>query len=557
MDTNIDNYTVTELLIILDLDTIDHDQIIEKTNNYIEQFAEEDNPDMKNFFTDMQAKLLQYSEDFDTSEEPVTIKSAAEQTDNWWQNEALKQDDPIQNEKITDRKQKIDVYNDPHLPMNRDQLGVNNTFSVPVAQDKLNPNLENVTTRFINLDSQFRQATGSVEYSSTDYTLDLSEPLHNVLSLRLYSIQIPYAWYTIDTAYGNTCFWLVFNDDPTINVKIRCEPGNYTSSQFIQQLNMGYDGSHNFNQGLTIDNSSNYFTFASPVTSTYPVSYNANNGKIFMNLYDASCTIQGTTYPIDNTTKIVFFDVNAKLTCGSFFCNSTNTINQTLGWIMGYRMPYIFVEPSGNYAPVLLDLYGPKYLILALDDFNQNHINNGIITITEISTSLKVPSYYNSTMPYRCTKANGSNLVADLAIFGDTNANSTSSSQGILLAEKLNISYKSIPQIVPTAPRILTQAQIYSANEIMKNNERNTNFKSKAPSSSDTFALIPIKHGGFNTGDLYVEFGGSMQDNKRIYFGPVDIDRMRIKLMDDKGNIVNLNGSDWSITLISENLYQY
>jgi hypothetical protein len=278
-----------------------------------------------------------------------------------------------------------------------------------------------------------------------------------------------------------------------------------------------------------------------------------------MNLYDASCTIQGTTYPIDNTTKIVFFDVNAKLTCGSFFCNSTNTINQTLGWIMGYRMPYIFVEPSGNYAPVLLDLYGPKYLILALDDFNQNHINNGIITITEISTSLKVPSYYNSTMPYRCTKANGSNLVADLVIFGDTNANanSTSSSQGILLAEKLNISYKSIPQIVPTAPRILTQAQIYSANEIMKNNERNTNFKSKAPSSSDTFALIPIKHSGFNTGDLYVEFGGSMQDNKRIYFGPVDIDRMRIKLMDDKGNIVNLNGSDWSITLISENLYQY
>jgi hypothetical protein len=71
MDTNIDNYTVTELLIILDLDTIDHDQIIEKTNDYIEQFAEEDNPDMENFFIDMQTKLLQYSEDFDTSVEPV------------------------------------------------------------------------------------------------------------------------------------------------------------------------------------------------------------------------------------------------------------------------------------------------------------------------------------------------------------------------------------------------------------------------------------------------------------------------------------------------------
>ena len=59
------------------------------------------------------------------------------------------------------------------------------------------------------------------------------------------------------------------------------------------------------------------------------------------------------------------------------------------------------------------------------------------------------------------------------------------------------------------------------------------------------------------TGDLYVEFSGSLQDNKRIYFGPVDIDRMRVKLLDDKGNVVDLHGADWSITLISENLYQY
>jgi hypothetical protein len=69
--------------------------------------------------------------------------------------------------------------------------------------------------------------------------------------------------------------------------------------------------------------------------------------------------------------------------------------------------------------------------------------------------------------------------------------------------------------------------------------------------------LIPIKHGGYTTGDVYVEFGGSLQDNKRIYFGPVNIERMRVKLMDDKGNIVNMNGADWSVTLISENLYQY
>jgi hypothetical protein len=59
------------------------------------------------------------------------------------------------------------------------------------------------------------------------------------------------------------------------------------------------------------------------------------------------------------------------------------------------------------------------------------------------------------------------------------------------------------------------------------------------------------------TGDIYVEFSGSLQDNRRNYFGPVDIDRLRVKLLDDKGNVVDLHGGDWSMTIISENLYQY
>ena len=91
----------------------------------------------------------------------------------------------------------------------------------------------------------------------------------------------------------------------------------------------------------------------------------------------------------------------------------------------------------------------------------------------------------------------------------------------------------------------------------MKNREKNTSYRSKAPTSADTFALIPIKRSGLNIGDIYVDFSGSLQDNKRIYFGPVDIDRMRIRLLDDRGFVVDLHGVDWCITLISENLYQY
>ena len=128
---------------------------------------------------------------------------------------------------------------------------------------------------------------------------------------------------------------------------------------------------------------------------------------------------------------------------------------------------------------------------------------------------------------------------------------------GLLVADKLDLNYKTIPTVKPSAPRVLTQSQIYTINEIIKNNENNTNFRSKAPTSNDVFAILPVKSSGENAGTLLVEFSGSLQENKRTYFGPVNIDRMHIKLLDDKGNILNMNGGDWCVTIICECLYQY
>jgi 16S rRNA A1518/A1519 N6-dimethyltransferase RsmA/KsgA/DIM1 with predicted DNA glycosylase/AP lyase activity len=50
-----------------------------------------------------------------------------------------------------------------------------------------------------------------------------------------------------------------------------------------------------------------------------------------------------------------------------------------------------------------------------------------------------------------------------------------------------------IVTVLPTAPRILTQAQLYSINQITKNNENNTIYKSTAPTTPDTFAIIQPK----------------------------------------------------------------
>ena len=561
IDTNVDNYTITELLSILNIDEINDKDILKKTNNYIKRFQNENNTKMVIFFQKMQTKLLQYLQQLENDNNPNEYQPDNKQTNEWYKYEALPQDNIVQKNKITDRFQKIDVYDNDHVPMKRDHLGVNNVIDTKVAQDILNPNLENITTRFINLDSQFRQASGGIDTISTDYTLDLSDPLTDVLSLRLYSVQIPYTWYTIDYQYGNTCFWVTNNNT---SFKISVTPGNYEPTGFVNELNASFQTA-GFNG------------------SFLPVSFNFNNGKIKINLdgiTDPSGNvingIQNPTISLSNSVitgiedlpsfdsnihpYFTFFDFTGEKVC-QLNCISQNlTFNGTLGWLMGFRLPITPIFSKGNTPVAVLDLYGPKYFILVLDDYNQNHINNGLITITELSSKLTIPSYYHPTSNLPCIQPNNNiENITDINNFQNNQNNQSINIQnvGSLIQDKLNLGYSKRPVLLPTAPRTLTQAQIYTVNQIIKNREKNTSYRGKAPTASDTFALIPIKHIGMKTCDLYVDFSGSLQDNKRIYFGPVDIDRMKIKLLDDRGFVVDLHGSEWCITIISENLYQY
>jgi hypothetical protein len=162
-DYNVDNYLVSELFEIIGLDDSPddpptEDDVKEVTDEYIIRFKKENRPDLITFFQAIQTKLLQYLNDLQTSGENNEYTPDNRQTENWIKYQALPQDNLEQKNKITERVQKIDVYDNNHVPMNREQLGINNNFQVPVSQDTLNPNLENITTRFINLDSQFRQA---------------------------------------------------------------------------------------------------------------------------------------------------------------------------------------------------------------------------------------------------------------------------------------------------------------------------------------------------------------------------------------------------------------
>ena len=77
------------------------------------------------------------------------------------------------------------------------------------------------------------------------------------------------------------------------------------------------------------------------------------------------------------------------------------------------------------------------------------------------------------------------------------------------------------------------------------------------PSPNNIMALIPVKQNGIRFGEVLVENANTLTFNSRNYFGPVDIERIEVKLLDDKGNQLDLNGGEWSFSIISTQLYQY
>jgi hypothetical protein len=569
IDTNVSNYTLSELIAIAGIDVIEPDEIIQKTDKQIKRFKSS-KPEISVFFEEIQSQLLHYAEGLEYKKEDTKGKiivegfgsmsneaiypAGEEQVNEWYTNQNLTQSDKNQTDKITDREQKIQTFGNQHAPMDREQIATTDTYNLPVKQDSLNPNLKNTISRFLNLDSQFRQYTNGTDSTSTEYTCDLSDTLKNALSISLYSYQIPFSWYTIDKAYGNTCFWIVDSSSNT-TVPIFVPSGNYSQDAFVIQLNASFtDAGFKF--------------LVPPALYTSPVYYNANSGIITLFLDGGTWTNPtnlSDTFDITSTsTQIVFFDFTGVLQCNvNCISKSNHYFNNTLGWIMGYRLPYLAVDPSGNTASSILDLNGTKYLILVIDDYNQNHVNNSLVSISQYSNTLKIPSYYSPDLPYTCTTPaqQGNNLtqivneVVNQSIFDNQTADAQN---GLLIAGKYEGDYTSTQIMLPSAPRTLTQAQLYTINSINSNNNNMTNYLAKAPTSSDILAILPVKtSSGLQTGSLLVEFSGSLQDNMRTYFGPVNIDRMAVKLLNDKGNVLNLNGNDWCCTLVCECLYQY
>jgi hypothetical protein len=231
--------------------------------------------------------------------------------------------------------------------------------------------------------------------------------------------------------------------------------------------------------------------------------------------------------------KMVFYDQFSFVKCFSGTKSVRNvTWDSTLGWILGFRSftEYEFnnkIEyPKNKYSNIsnvvtlisdttmTTNIY--DYFLIILDDYTQSHLNDGLVTIIPKDMSIPLPSYAQTK-----TCSTTGNVIV-------TNSSGTTNN--------------------------LTANQLYAANTILNQAKMAKKSYSTGPYIQDVFGLIPLKL-GIAAGQTYVEFGGTLQNQERVYFGPVNISRMSIKLINDRGEPVDLNGANWSFSFICEQIY--
>ena len=295
----------------------------------------------------------------------------------------------------------------------------------------MNPNLTNVITRFVNIDTQYRDYSSTFDVDSTDFTLCLSERLSNVLSMRLFSYQIPYTWLLIDAKHGNNCFWIRMDDETeTAPIAVTIPNGNYTYVELSAQILTSLIAA-----GFTTNNDD-------------PCTINTNTRIMTLNLHGLTYGDKVTT----EDTKIVFFDPTKVLTTNSNV-GDISYLTHTFGWLCGFRISEVNVFESGNVATAIASLTYTKYLTLVVDDYNQNHVNNAMLTISNLSSSIKFPSYPRGN-PFTSTN-NVPPIIEEV---------------GLIMSPPPP--YVNSNTLIPSAPRTLTNNQLYAMNEVKKNQSK-------------------------------------------------------------------------------------
>lgn len=196
---------------------------------------------------------------------------------------------------------------------------------------------------YLNIDTKFADdfannrlnASCASTYNIANYTITLPEKITDVKSIMVCNAEIPQSFYNISAAFGNNTMKITSG---AFSAVIRIPDGNYTNSTLTSTLNNIFlankspSGSY-----LIYDISQNLSTFATDTSGSFTLDF-------------------------------------AVGTDGSF---DKYNFKSKLGWTLGFRqLSYTIPVSSRIYSESIVNIMGPKYMYIAIDEFSKGNNNS-------------------------------------------------------------------------------------------------------------------------------------------------------------------------------------
>ena len=326
--------------------------------------------------------------------------------------------------------------------INKPATAYGQSFGDTYYSGTINPIKKRVVKQFLNIDTRFRDNYYST--LSSDFMFNIPNKFSNVLSIQMSAFEFSTTFYVISKQNGNNFFNIVI--DPVAGIEIPrvvivVPNGNYTPSSLTGYFN-------NYMSGSTGPLSTDpFFVYYKQIYFVVNVdSTNSGSAQLIIGV--------NQTGLLPGDPRITNFTVDFQ---ADIFGNpdTLNPLPLKLGWLLGFRNG-IYSGNSSYVSEGVIDLIGPRYIYVSIDDFNNNVLNR----------------FYGA----------------------------------------------------------------FNSSIINKN----------------ILARITLQQGSFN---IFAQNNLTSLTTPRAYFGPVDIQRLHVQLLDEYGRVVNLNNMDFSFCLTFETIY--
>ena len=492
LDTDIDNYSKTDILELLDLDAnapeVERNDAVD---NIITNMRNKNNSELVDFFMQAKTKLFELTESESESESEAEAEAEAEAE--------VEPSDPIDD---TDEE-----------PPNTDMLAGKDRWELPAPPWYLNTAATRTITQDMSVDTRFRPDYYTT--LSTNFTVDLPEPQKKVVSMRISAIEMPMTYYSISSGIGNNTMLVISDaapDDP--------DAGNYID----YAGNSIADFTPTNNAWLVHMTDGNYDTISWMNAASRAKAETAVNEALSL-AKPGAVDEMGRFYKLQNPVLTDYLNT-------SFQASGENELQER------QDIRFLMNKINGKSVfstPLPSDIITGTYDSLITTDTNRRRLSMIRFNVDihgNLDTDTNIQMKLGWTLGFRASEYVMGNVSP---VTTSTPVSAVSEGTGFI-----------------TGPRYA-----FLSIEDYLNSARPSFIVAYGTHTRANNIITRINLGGGGYHNLSTRDAGltGHANRTREYFGPVDIQKLTIKLQDEYGRIIDINNMDWSFTVTFKKLY--